>query len=235
MRTDQKLSFSLPALPATNKIRQISYGAVILSFLGALHWGFEFAKYGGTRGYPRYLTGIVPVLLGWPSLLLPAQMALATQWAAFASVWYIDSRATARGWAPKWFSTYRFGLTAVVGSCILLTLGVSNYYQAGSIAGAAHKLKQIKASPQVAVDQVHTEGAAGPKIAGTVKGDFETKEGDDAYVKFENVEKRKEEERKKAEEVAEKKKEQDLEKAKAKKEEALEAAKEKRDKAEGRA
>ena len=49
--------------------------------------------------------GIVPVLIGWPTLLLPAQMALAAQWAGFTLVWYIDSRATARGWAPKWFST----------------------------------------------------------------------------------------------------------------------------------
>ena len=30
---------------------QMTYGAVMLSFLGALHWGFEFAGYGGTKGY----------------------------------------------------------------------------------------------------------------------------------------------------------------------------------------
>ena len=28
---------------------QLTYGAVILSFLGALHWGFEFAGYGGHK------------------------------------------------------------------------------------------------------------------------------------------------------------------------------------------
>lgn len=29
---------------------QETYGAVMLSFLGALHWGFEFAGYGGNKG-----------------------------------------------------------------------------------------------------------------------------------------------------------------------------------------
>ena len=28
---------------------QTTYGAVMLSFLGALHWGFEFAGYGGNK------------------------------------------------------------------------------------------------------------------------------------------------------------------------------------------
>ena len=27
---------------------QVGYGAVILSFLGAIHWGLEFAKFGGS-------------------------------------------------------------------------------------------------------------------------------------------------------------------------------------------
>ena len=49
--------------------------------------------------------GVAPIMLGWPSLLMPAQLALATQWAAFTGVWYLDSRATQRGWTPKWYST----------------------------------------------------------------------------------------------------------------------------------
>lgn len=32
---------------------QITYGAVILSFLGACHWGMEFAKLGGEQGHKR--------------------------------------------------------------------------------------------------------------------------------------------------------------------------------------
>jgi hypothetical protein len=29
---------------------QVTYGAVLLGFLGAVHWGMEFAKYGGEQG-----------------------------------------------------------------------------------------------------------------------------------------------------------------------------------------
>jgi hypothetical protein len=94
--------------------RQISYGAVILSFLGAIHWGFEFAGYGGKQGPIRYAMGVFPVLVGWPSLLLSPQLALAAQWSVFTAVWYIDSRATVKGWAPKWYSTVRIAHTQKV-------------------------------------------------------------------------------------------------------------------------
>lgn len=92
---------------------QISYGAVILSFLGAIHWGYEFAGFGGVKGPRRYMMGIFPVLAGWPTLLLPHQIALAAQWATFTALWYIDSRATAKGWAPKWYSTVSLSIDFV--------------------------------------------------------------------------------------------------------------------------
>jgi hypothetical protein len=31
----------------------------ILSFLGAIHWGLEFAGYGGSHHYRRYAIGVV--------------------------------------------------------------------------------------------------------------------------------------------------------------------------------
>ncbi|KAI4745548.1 hypothetical protein E4T44_15105, partial [Aureobasidium sp. EXF-8845] len=37
---------------------QVGYGAVIISFLGAIHWGLEFAGYGGKHGYKRYAIGV---------------------------------------------------------------------------------------------------------------------------------------------------------------------------------
>jgi hypothetical protein len=55
---------------------QITYGAIILSFLGALHWGMEFARYGGEVGYERLIVGTVPVLLAWPTTFLTHGVAL---------------------------------------------------------------------------------------------------------------------------------------------------------------
>lgn len=122
------------------ELLQIQYGAIILSFMGAVHWGFEvrrpcprsfllprgpaqpadsllslglsprrsqWAKYGGVKGNRRYLLGVVPVLAGWGSLLIPGQMALVTQWGAFFAQWYMDQKATTMGWVPKWYATVR--------------------------------------------------------------------------------------------------------------------------------
>lgn len=42
---------------------QITYGAVILSFLGAMHWGMEFAKYGGEQVSPCFTSCLAGVSL----------------------------------------------------------------------------------------------------------------------------------------------------------------------------
>ncbi|KAH8917125.1 hypothetical protein BT69DRAFT_1323803 [Atractiella rhizophila] len=110
---------------------QLSYGAILLSFIGALHWGFEFSAYGGRQGLRRYAAGLAPVAVAWSSLLLPPVYGLTTQWAGFAGMWGLDVRATNMGWTPPWYSTYRFALTLVVGSSILLTLGAQEYWDVG--------------------------------------------------------------------------------------------------------
>ena len=98
---------------------QVQYGAIILSFLGALHWGFEFAGYGGgPRGVPRYALGIAPVLGAWTTLLVPStEAALVAQWAMFAGMWFADQRTTSWGWSPKWYSTVRCHLTSPPERC----------------------------------------------------------------------------------------------------------------------
>jgi hypothetical protein len=60
--------------------------------------------------------------IAWPSLLLPVQYSLIAQFLAFNFLYYADSRATRRGWAPAWYGTYRFVLTFVVGATIVITL-----------------------------------------------------------------------------------------------------------------
>lgn len=79
---------------------QITYGAVILSFLGAIHWGLEFAKYGGEQGNQRLALGVLPLVAAWPTLYLadPA-VALIAQWLAFLASWVSDRWATGKGWS----------------------------------------------------------------------------------------------------------------------------------------
>src|SRR5271163_266707 len=97
-------------------------GTQIISFLGAIHWGLEWAGFGGHQGYPRYAIGIVATAVAWPTLLLSAEVGLITQFLAFTFLYYADARASTRGWAPSWYSTYRFVLTFVVGASIVASL-----------------------------------------------------------------------------------------------------------------
>ncbi|KAG6810286.1 hypothetical protein H0H92_012584 [Tricholoma furcatifolium] len=82
---------------------QVTYGAVMLSFLGALHWGMEFAGYGGQKGYPRLILGSVPVLFAWPTLALQPMVALVWQWFGFTALWYADAKVTALGWRTSYY------------------------------------------------------------------------------------------------------------------------------------
>ncbi|KAE8146952.1 hypothetical protein BDV25DRAFT_161486 [Aspergillus avenaceus] len=101
---------------------QVGYGAVILSFLGAIHWGLEWAGYGGKLGYKRYAAGVVAPAVAWPTLLFPVEYALISQFLAFTFLYYNDARAAAAGRAPHWYGMYRFVLTFIVGASIVATL-----------------------------------------------------------------------------------------------------------------
>ncbi|KAI5920870.1 hypothetical protein F4810DRAFT_393754 [Camillea tinctor] len=103
---------------------QLGYGAIIISFLGAIHWGLEYAEKAPNpaRTRFRYGMGVIAPAFAWPTLLMPIEFALTSQFAAFVALYFADSRATTRGWTPSWYSTYRFVLTAVVGIAIVISL-----------------------------------------------------------------------------------------------------------------
>ena len=71
---------------------QIGYGASILSFLGAIHWGLEWAGYGGYQGYKRYAIGVVAPMVAWSTLLMPVEGALIGQFLGFVGLYYVDTR-----------------------------------------------------------------------------------------------------------------------------------------------
>ncbi|KAI1497896.1 hypothetical protein F5X99DRAFT_395278 [Biscogniauxia marginata] len=103
---------------------QLGYGAIIISFLGAIHWGLEYAEKTPSleRTRFRYGLGVLASVVAWPTLLMPVEFALTSQFAAFVALYFADVRATIRGWTPSWYGTYRFVLTAVVGVAIVISL-----------------------------------------------------------------------------------------------------------------
>lgn len=124
--------------------------------MGAIHWGLEWAKYGGVHGYPRYAYGVIAPAVAWPTILLPVEYALISQFCAFTFIYFADARAVVKGWAPHWYSTYRFVLTFVVGASIVLSL-----IGRGQIAGQINKLPspadRIKALRALQLSALETE------------------------------------------------------------------------------
>lgn len=92
----------------------LAYGAVILSFVGALHWGLAMSAQTLRRsdGGRLYVGSVVPALLAWAALLLPPVWAVAI---LLIGLWghYAQDRRLARVMAlPDWYLPLRLALTS---------------------------------------------------------------------------------------------------------------------------
>lgn len=138
---------------------QIGYGASIISFLGAIHWGLEWAKYGGVQGYPRYAIGVIAPMAGWSATVMPVEYALITQFISFVGLYFIDTRAALKGWTPPWYREYRFILTFIVGASLVISLigrgEVSS--KVGRMPGAVDRIQALREGSQ---DQLAEEEEA---------------------------------------------------------------------------
>lgn len=181
-----------------NENLQVTYGAVILSALGTIHWGIDFAsrsmqtpQAGQPLGTQRYWLGAFPAVLAWPTLLLPNELGLASQWAAFTLVWYADMMATSWGWTPRWYSTYRFGLTAVVGSCLIITLAARNYWSLDDTeyASMSKKLQAIQEHQYSQHLNSEDKSVGGGRVEGVMDEDAPvgSVSGDKAFVRLTDV------------------------------------------------
>lgn len=110
----------------------VGYGAVILSFLGGVHWGFAL---GAPEGDPvqtpqverrRLVLGVVPSLIGWLALLsilvLPAWIGLCLLIAGFLGTAMTEHRAAKRGSVPTRYMLLRWVLTAIVVAMLVSVL-----------------------------------------------------------------------------------------------------------------
>jgi len=97
-----------------------AYGAVILSFLGGIHWGFAAADH-GTRRARLLGASVLPALVGWVALLIPQSAGLVVLAAAFAGVFVLDRIAAAENLAPPWWLRLRAPLSLAVTAMLLVT------------------------------------------------------------------------------------------------------------------
>lgn len=97
------------------------YGAVILSFMGGVHWGLALAKAAdGATAWRRYGVSVVPALWAWLALFAAPALGLFLLAVGFAALLAYDLAAIRRGEAAAWYATLRWPLTVTVVSCLLL-------------------------------------------------------------------------------------------------------------------
>jgi hypothetical protein len=104
------------------------YGAVILSFVGALHWGFAMSQ-SDMSAHQRthcFVWSVVPALLGWIALLvkyaISPKYACVLLVAGFLLHFWQDKRLVKWVSMPIWYLPLRLRLTFV--ACASLIVGV---------------------------------------------------------------------------------------------------------------
>ncbi|GGD09259.1 DUF3429 domain-containing protein [Aureimonas glaciei] len=92
-----------------------AYSAVILSFLGGIRWGASLMTGVRTRG--TLVLSVVPSIMAWILVLVPAPWCFAGFALAFLAQGAWDIAAIRRGQLPAEFGRLRLVLTAVVVLC----------------------------------------------------------------------------------------------------------------------
>lgn len=95
----------------------IGYAAVILSFVGALHWGLAAARDNTDRPLPAWRSygwSVVPALVAWVALLLPYRDALTLLSLTFIAAMIADQRWLSGLGLPVWFVPLRTIISILV-------------------------------------------------------------------------------------------------------------------------
>jgi Protein of unknown function (DUF3429) len=98
-----------------------SYAAVIVSFLGGIHWGLAMRQ--GTPPQAMLMWGVVPSLVAWVAVVMPAYAGLVVLGAMLVVCYLVDRRVYPAQGVSAWL-TLRFRLTAVASlSCFVGAAG----------------------------------------------------------------------------------------------------------------
>ncbi len=91
-----------------------NYAAVILTFVGAIHWGRAMH----TRNTRLITVSVLPSLFAWVCIMLPFTTALPLLSAGFIMLWLLDSHQYRHA---DWFRQMRLQLTVMVVFLLLVT------------------------------------------------------------------------------------------------------------------
>ncbi len=96
----------------------LAYGAIILSFMGGVHWGWAMAA--DEPDFTRLGTSVLPSLLGWGGFLLGGTAGLVVIALGFAALLWLDLEAVKAGRAAAWYRRLRWPLTLIVVASLLV-------------------------------------------------------------------------------------------------------------------
>ena len=106
-----------------------AYAAVILSFLGGIHWGLAMLLHTRlqteTKAAPTsmYVWGVLPSLMAWVAVIMPAYAGLVIQGLGLVICYLVDRKVYPRYGVSAWL-TLRFRLTVVASlSCFIGAAG----------------------------------------------------------------------------------------------------------------
>jgi len=102
-----------------------AYAAVILSFLGGIHWGLGMQLQAQKQPVPTsmFVWGVLPSLVAWVAVIMPAYAGLVIQGAALVICYLVDRKVYPRCAVGAWL-TLRFRLTVVASlSCFIGAAG----------------------------------------------------------------------------------------------------------------
>lgn len=110
--------------PETLLRAQVAYGAVILTFLGGVHWGVALRQPDGPS-WLRLTWGITPSLLAWCALLMPPRNGLGLLAFGLAIAFGVDLRTLGAGVVPDWYPRLRRILTTGALAALFLSILVA--------------------------------------------------------------------------------------------------------------
>lgn len=94
-----------------------NYAAVIVSFLGAIHWGLAFRQ--SIPSPSPYVWGVVPSLVAWIASMMQPDAGLVVHGVMLIVCYLVDRRLYPAMGAGAWL-TLRFRLSAVAALCCFL-------------------------------------------------------------------------------------------------------------------
>jgi Protein of unknown function (DUF3429) len=113
------LAVWMPAFRLQLQWALAAYGAVIVSFLGALHWGWVMREEAPLNPSASLIWGVTPSLLAWLALLLPTALSLYVLAASLWLCYAVDRRSYPPRQLTAWLPM-RLRLTSLASlSCVV--------------------------------------------------------------------------------------------------------------------